>query len=173
MRKSVQIRAAAICVLLTATVSAATKGESRGIRDGNPLFALHKSTRVTPQAKGRSIRAGRRRLRTNGPSSSGGATRGTQSQGAVTPTKAGDKRVRGLLTGVICDARGVTLDLTAGGRKLKLRTSDLNSVKTSGGELTCGPRNPPRYVVVIYRPVKNPRAGVDGFFLSIEFQQTG
>jgi hypothetical protein len=172
MRTSVQIRAAAICVLLTATVSAATEGESRGIRDGNPPFILHASTGATPQATGRKIRA-KRRGQTNGPSSSGGATRGTQSQGAVTPPKGGDKRVRGLLTGVICDARGVTLDLTVGGRKLKLRASDLNSVKTSGGELTCGPRNPPRYVVVIYRPAKDPRAGVDGFFLSIEFQQTG
>lgn len=151
---------------------------------------------VAPQTTGRRRRATRKRRQASSttPAKTGGTTTGQstggarpQQQAASQPTNgplsgvsyelpirtpgAGEERAQGMLTSVACDNAGVTFNVTAGGRTLRLRTPDLNAVKFMtftpevSGEVTCGARN--NNVVVIYRPTKGAR--YDGTLLVVQF----
>jgi hypothetical protein len=87
----------------------------------------------------------------------------------------GEQQEQGLLTNVSCDAKGVTFNVVAGERMLKLWTPDLNKIHFAtytpevSGDITCGARKPANKVVVIYRPSKEARAKFDGEPIAVEF----
>jgi tetratricopeptide (TPR) repeat protein len=86
----------------------------------------------------------------------------------------GETRVQGLLTGIACDAKGITLQVRVGERMLKLHTDNFERMNITaftpdvGGEIRFGPRKPENAVVITYVPTKDSRK-VDGEAAALEF----
>jgi len=85
------------------------------------------------------------------------------------------ERVQGLLTRVDCDDKGMTLTVKSGDKTVKLNTATPGSVRfisyTPGGagEITCGPINPAKQVVVTYRGSTDAKSKFDGEPIAVEF----
>jgi tetratricopeptide (TPR) repeat protein len=86
---------------------------------------------------------------------------------------AGEERVRGLLLGIECSPKGVTLKVKVSDQVLKLqpetggRVQFISFTRDVGGGVGCGERNPANEVVVTYRPTKGGKG--DGEVVSIAF----
>lgn len=86
----------------------------------------------------------------------------------------GETRVQGFLTGIACDAKGITLQVRVGERVLKLHTDNFERMNITaftpdvGGEIRCGPRKPENPVIVTYVPAKDTRK-TDGEAAALEF----
>ncbi len=86
----------------------------------------------------------------------------------------GDK-ARGLLTRVDCDDKGMTLTVKSGDKTVRLNTSTPDRVHfiaytpDISREITCGPINPPRQVVVTYRGTTDAKSKFDGEPIAVEF----
>ncbi len=84
------------------------------------------------------------------------------------------ERVEGLLMRVDCD-KGMTLTIKSGDKTVKLNTSSPESVKFisyipgGAGEITCGPINPAKQVVVTYRSSTNAKSAFIGEPVAVEF----
>lgn len=87
----------------------------------------------------------------------------------------GEARVRGVLTRIDCNAKGLVFTIKDGDRLLKLRSDSFNSIHfvaytpEAQGEITCGARKTGGAVVVIYRPSLETKAKTDGELVSVEF----
>lgn len=68
----------------------------------------------------------------------------------------GETRVQGMLTGIECNAAGITFDVRVGERFLKLHADSFEHIlfrtytKDIAGDISCGPRKPENSVVVTY-----------------------
>jgi FimV-like protein len=87
----------------------------------------------------------------------------------------GETQTQGTLTGIDCDAKGITFVVKVGNRLLKLNTDTflhaniMSFSEDAGNEITCGIRKTQNNVVVAYVPLNDPRAKVDGALKSLEF----
>jgi tetratricopeptide (TPR) repeat protein len=88
--------------------------------------------------------------------------------------KEGETRVQGILTGIECNAKGITFKLRAGDRLLQLHTDNFERIDITAftsevtGEITCGPRKPENLVVITYVAAKD-KAKIDGEVSALEF----
>ncbi len=86
----------------------------------------------------------------------------------------GDK-VKGQLTQIDCNDKGITLVVKVGDRTLKFNTSTPDRVqfitfdKGVGTEITCGPLKPARLVELTYRSSTDAQAPFDGEPIAVEF----
>jgi len=86
----------------------------------------------------------------------------------------GDK-LKGLLTRIDCDDKGMTLTVKSGDRTVKLHTSAPERIQfithtpDLSGEITCGPINPAKQVVVTYRTSTDAKSPFDGEPVAVEF----
>ena len=84
------------------------------------------------------------------------------------------ERVEGLLMRVDCD-KGMTLTIKSGDKTVKLNTSSPEQVKFisyipgGAGEITCGPINPAKQVVVTYRASTDAKSAFIGEPIAVEF----
>lgn len=82
--------------------------------------------------------------------------------------------IGGLLTRIDCN-KGLTLTIKSGDKTVRLHTSSLERVRFTSylpggaGEITCGPINPARQVVVTYRPSTNAKSAFIGEPIAVEF----
>jgi hypothetical protein len=85
------------------------------------------------------------------------------------------ERVEGLLTRVDCDNEGMTLTIKSGDKTVKLHTSSpervqfISYIPDGAGEITCGPINPAKQVVVTYRASTNAKSASIGEPIAVEF----
>lgn len=86
----------------------------------------------------------------------------------------GDK-VKGLLMRIDCDDKGMTLTVKSGDRTVKLHTSAPERIQfitytpDLSGEITCGPINPAKQVIVTYRGSTDAKSPFDGEPVAVEF----
>jgi tetratricopeptide (TPR) repeat protein len=86
----------------------------------------------------------------------------------------GDK-LKGLLTRIDCDDKGMTLTVKSGDRTVKLHTSAperiqfITYTQDLSGEITCGPLNPAKQVIVTYRGSTDAKSPFDGEPIAVEF----
>lgn len=86
---------------------------------------------------------------------------------------AGEEQAQGILTRIECRQRDVLLTFQIGSRSLRLTSAKFEEVDfttytaETSGEISCGPRQLAKPVIVIYRPAPNARARVDGEVLSV------
>ena len=93
---------------------------------------------------------------------------------ALRAPRTGEKRAQGYLTGLDCNAKGITFQLRAGDRMLKFHSDSFDRMVITafttgiGREIGCGPRKPENWIVLTYAA---PRTGTyfDGEVRSIEF----
>ena len=84
------------------------------------------------------------------------------------------EKVEGALMRVDCE-KGITLTIKSGDKTVKLNTTSPDSVKFisyvqgSSGEITCGPINPPKQVVVTYRASTDAKSLFIGEPIAVEF----
>jgi hypothetical protein len=87
----------------------------------------------------------------------------------------GEARIRGVLTRIDCNAKGLVFTVKDGDRLLKLRNDGFSSIHflaytpEAQGEITCGARQSSGAVVVIYRPSPETKTSTDGQLVSVEF----
>jgi tetratricopeptide (TPR) repeat protein len=110
------------------------------------------------------------------PSSGGGET----ATPAPAPTGTGmrlrfdGERVEGLLTRADCN-KGLTLTVKSGVKTVKLHAPTLENVKLisyipgGAGEITCGPMNPGKQVIVTYKASTNAKSPFIGEPIAVEF----
>lgn len=85
------------------------------------------------------------------------------------------EKVKGLLTRVDCDDKGMTLTIKSGDKTVKLNTSTPERVQfiaytpDGAGEITCGPINPAKQVIVTYRGSTDAKSKFDGEPIAVEF----
>ncbi len=85
------------------------------------------------------------------------------------------EKVKGLLTRVDCDDKGMTLTIKADDRVVKLNTITpdrvqfITYVQDVQREITCGAINPAKQVVVTYRSSADAKSKFDGEPLAVEF----
>jgi tetratricopeptide (TPR) repeat protein len=83
------------------------------------------------------------------------------------------ERVEGLLTRVDCD-KGMTLTIKSGDKTVRLHTSSpervrfISYIPGGAGEITCGPINPAKQVVVTYRPSTDAKSAFIGEPIAVE-----
>ncbi|MCI0388438.1 MAG: tetratricopeptide repeat protein [Acidobacteria bacterium] len=83
--------------------------------------------------------------------------------------------IEGLLMRVDCDDKGMTLTIKSGDKTVKLNTTSPERVRfisyTPGGvgEITCGPINPAKQVVVTYRASTDAKSAFIGEPIAVEF----
>ncbi len=93
---------------------------------------------------------------------------------ALRKPREGETRVQGILTSIECNAKGITFQVRAGDRLLKIHTDNFERMQIMAfteevsGEITCGPRKPENYVVLTYFPSKDNRK-LDGEASALEF----
>ena len=84
------------------------------------------------------------------------------------------ERVEGLLMRVDCD-KGMTLTIKSGDKTVKLNTSSpervtfISYIPGGAGEITCGPINPAKQVVVTYRSSTDVKSAFIGEPIAVEF----
>lgn len=99
---------------------------------------------------------------------------------ALRKPKAGEKRIIGFLSNVICDGAGINFIVNTKNqienKIFKLRANDFLSVRlmsfttqASGKPIDCGARQPNDFVVANYRPSVQSKTNVDGEIVSLEF----
>jgi tetratricopeptide (TPR) repeat protein len=92
---------------------------------------------------------------------------------AVRPRFEGEK-VEGLLTRADCN-KGITLTIKSGVKTVKLHTPSPERIKFISyiaggtGEITCGPINPAKQVIVTYRPSTDAKSPFIGEPIAVEF----
>jgi tetratricopeptide (TPR) repeat protein len=93
---------------------------------------------------------------------------------ALRKPKAGEKRVQGFLNRIDC-SKGIIFNMKAADRVLKFsarKLEDLTITTFTGevsGELTCGVRKTPEWIILTYKPAPNTRAKTEGEPVAIEF----
>ncbi|MBO0726835.1 MAG: hypothetical protein J2P52_14620, partial [Blastocatellia bacterium] len=84
------------------------------------------------------------------------------------------EKVEGLLTRIDCE-KGMTLTVKSGDKTIKLNTASPDRVKfisyvpDNSGEITCGPINPAKQVVVTYRASTDAKSAFIGEPIAVEF----
>jgi tetratricopeptide (TPR) repeat protein len=85
------------------------------------------------------------------------------------------EKVKGLLTRVDCNDKGMTLTIKSGDKTVKLNTGTPERVQfiaytpDATGQITCGPINPAKQVIVTYRASTDSKSGFDGEPIAVEF----
>ncbi len=93
---------------------------------------------------------------------------------ALRKPKTGEKRVQGFLNRIDC-TKGIIFTLKVADRVLKFsarKFEDLAITTFTGevsGELTCGARKTPEWIILTYKPAPNTRAKTEGEPVAIEF----
>ena len=93
---------------------------------------------------------------------------------ALRKPKAGEKRVQGFLSRIDC-TKGIVFTLKVADRMLKYsarKFEDLAITTFTGevsGELTCGVRKTPEWIILTYKPAPNARAKIEGEPVAMEF----
>jgi tetratricopeptide (TPR) repeat protein len=93
---------------------------------------------------------------------------------ALRKPREGETRAQGILTGIECNAKGITFQVRVADRLLKLHTDNFERMEITafapdaGREITCGPRKPESPVVITYVPMKDNRKA-DGEASALEF----
>jgi tetratricopeptide (TPR) repeat protein len=89
-------------------------------------------------------------------------------------TKQGETRIQGVLTAIECSNKGITFQVRAGERQLKLHTDNFEKMTITAftadvsGEIRCGPRKPENPIVVTF-VAANGNKKLDGEVVSLEF----
>jgi tetratricopeptide (TPR) repeat protein len=131
-----------------------------------------------PARRGETVRAtpsaSSRNTATPTPSVRGGDTATPAPSGMTLRPRFEGERVEGLLVRVDCN-KGITLTIKAGVKTVKLNAASAASVKFisyipgGAGEITCGPINPSRQVVVTYRASTAAKSPFIGEPVAVEF----
>jgi len=94
---------------------------------------------------------------------------------ALRKPAAGEVRAQGTLVRIDCGPKWIVFTIKTADRDLKVQTDALEKISFStftesvSGEVTCGLRKNPERVIVIYKPIREPRAKVEGTAISMEF----
>jgi tetratricopeptide (TPR) repeat protein len=143
-----------------AQATASTGAQKRTARKGEP---------VTPKSSARS-----RDTATPAPSVRSGDTSAPAAPGMTLRPRFEGERVEGLLVRVDCN-KGITLTIKAGVKTVKLNAASTENVKFisyipgGAGEITCGPINPARQVVVTYKASPAAKSPFIGEPIAVEF----
>lgn len=93
---------------------------------------------------------------------------------ALRKPKTGEKRLQGFLNRIDC-TKGIILTVKVADRMLKYsgrKLEDLIITTFTGdvsGELTCGARKTPEWIILTYKPAPNTRTKTEGETVAIEF----
>jgi tetratricopeptide (TPR) repeat protein len=143
-----------------AQANASTGTQKRTTRRGEP---------VTPKSSARG-----RDTATPAPSVRSGDTAAPAAPGMTLRPRFEGERVEGLLVRVDCNM-GITLTIKAGVKTVKLNAASTENVKFisyipgGAGEITCGPINPARQVVVTYKASTAAKSPFIGEPIAVEF----
>lgn len=94
---------------------------------------------------------------------------------ALRKPNADETQLQGTLERIDCDAKGIVFVVSLGGKVLRLRTDNFETIKLTsfsadaGSEISCGPRKPQNNVIVSYVARTEPRKPFDGTLRSVEF----